>query len=86
MNIYYLIVNVIEDNNTREIYRLFLSANSYREAVDKAIEQYFDEESQAIENITVTEFYETSMIVSKTTADRIIADLNEYPMVEKEEL
>lgn len=85
MNIYYLIINVIEEN-TREIYRLFLSAGSYREAVDKAIEQYFDEDTQAIENITVTEFYETSMIVSKTTADRIVADLNEYPMIEKEKL
>ena len=85
MNIYYLIINVIEEN-ARETYRLFLSAGSYREAVGKAIEQYFDEESQAIENITITEFYETSMIVSKTTADRIIADLNEYPMIEKEKL
>ena len=85
MNIYYLIINVIEEN-ARETYRLFLSAGSYREAVDKAIEQYFDEESQAIENITITEFYETSMIVSKITADRIVADLNEYPMIEKEKL
>lgn len=83
MNTYYLIINVIEDN-TRKTYRLFLSATSYREAVDKALEQYFDEKSQAIENITVTEFYETDMFVSKSTADRIIADLNEYPVVEKE--
>ena len=85
MNIYYLIVNIIEDN-AREIYRLFISANSYREAVNKAMEQYFDEESQSIENITVTEFYETDMFVSKSTADHIIADLNEYPVVEKEKL
>ena len=85
MNIYYLIVNIIEDT-TRETYRLFISANSYREAVDKVMEQYFDEESQAIENITVTEFYETDMFVSKSTADRIIADLNEYPVIEKEKL
>lgn len=85
MNTYYLIINVIEDN-AREIYRLFVSAASYREAVDKAMEQYFDEDSQAIENITVTEFYETDMFVSKSTADRIIADLNDYPMVEKETL
>lgn len=85
MNIYYLIVNVIE-NNDRETYRLFISAASYREAVDKAMERYFDENSQAIENITVTEFYETDMFVSKSTADRIIADLNEYPVVEKEKL
>ena len=85
MNIYYLIVNIIEDN-TRETYRLFLSAASYREAVDKVMEQYFDEGSQAIENITVTEFYETDMFVSKSTADRIIADLNEYPVIEKEKL
>ena len=85
MNIYYLVINIIEDN-TREIYRLFISANSYREAVDKAMEQYFDEESQTIENITVTEFYETDMFVSKSTAERIIADLNEYPVVEKEKL
>lgn len=85
MNTYYLIVNVIEDN-TRETYRLFLSAASYREAIDKVMEQYFDEESQAIENITVTEFYETDMFVSKSTADRIIADLNEYPVIEKEKL
>ena len=85
MNIYYLIINVIEDT-TRETYRLFISAASYQEAVDKAMEQYFDEESQAIENITVTEFYETDMFVSKSTADRIIADLNEYPVVEKEKL
>ena len=85
MNIYYLIVNIIEDT-TRETYRLFISAASYQEAVDKAMEQYFDEESQAIENITVTEFYETDMFVSKSTADRIIADLNEYPVVEKEKL
>ena len=85
MNTYYLIVNIIEDT-TRETYRLFISANSYREAVDKAMEQYFDEGSQAIENITITEFYETDMFVSKSTADRIIADLNEYPVVEKEKL
>ena len=85
MNTYYLIVNIIEDT-TRETYRLFITANSYREAVDKVMEQYFDEESQAIENITVTEFYETDMFVSKSTADRIIADLNEYPVIEKEKL
>lgn len=85
MNIYYLIVNVIEDN-IRETYRLFLSADSYRDAVDKAMERYFDEESQAIEDITVTEFYETDMFVSKSTADRIVGDLNDYPVVEKEKL
>ena len=85
MNIYYLVINIIEDT-TRETYRLFISANSYREAVDKAMEQYFDEESQAIENITVTEFYETDMFVSKSTADCIIEDLNKYPVIEKEKL
>ena len=85
MNTYYLIVNIIEDT-TRETYRLFISAASYQEAVDKAMEQYFDEDSQSIENNTVTEFYETDMFVSKSTADRIIADLNEYPVVEKEKL
>ena len=85
MNTYYLIVNIIEDT-TRETYRLFISANSYREAVDKVMEQYFDEDSQAIENITVTEFYETDMFVSKSTADCIIEDLNKYPVVEKEKL
>ena len=85
MNIYYLVINIIEDT-TRETYRLFISANSYREAVDKAMEQYFDEESQTIENITVTEFYETDMFVSKSTAERIVADLNEYPVIEKEKL
>lgn len=85
MNIYYLIVNVIEDN-TRKIYRLFISATSYRDAINKVMEQYFDEESQTIEDITVTEFYETDMFVSKSTANRIIADLNDYPVVEKEAL
>lgn len=85
MNTYYLIINVIEEN-TRETYRLFISANSYYEAVSKAMGQYFDEDSQTIENITVTEFYETDMFVSKSTADRIIADLNDYPVVEKETL
>ena len=85
MNIYYLVINIIEDY-TRETYRLFISAASYREAVDKAMEQYFDEESQTIENITVTEFYETDMFVSKSTAERIVADLNEYPVIEKEKL
>ena len=85
MNIYYLIISVIEDN-TREIYRLFTPAASYQEAVSKVFEQLFDEESQTIENITVTEFYETDMFVSKSTADRIIADLNDYPVVEKEAL
>lgn len=85
MNTYYLIVNIIEDT-TRETYRLFISAASYQEAVNKVMEQYFDEESQAIENITVTEFYETDMFVSKSTAERIIADLNEYPVIEKEKL
>ena len=85
MNTYYLIVNIIEDT-TRETYRLFIPAASYQEAVDKVMEQYFDEDSQTIENITVTEFYETDMFVSKSTADRIIADLNEYPIVEKEKL
>ena len=85
MNTYYLIVNIIEDT-TRETYRLFIPAASYQEAVDKVMEQYFDEESQTIENITITEFYETDIFVSKSTADRIIADLNEYPAVEKEKL
>ena len=85
MNTYYLIVNIIEDT-TRETYRLFVSANSYREAVDKVMEQHFDEDSQSIENITITEFYETDMFVSKSTAERIIADLNEYPVIEKEKL
>lgn len=85
MNIYYLVINIIEDT-TREIYRLFIPANSYREAVNKAMEQYFDEESQTIENITVTEFYETDMFVSKSTADCIIEDLNKYPVIEKEKL
>lgn len=85
MNTYYLIVNIIEDT-TRETYRLFISAASYREAVDKVMKQYFDEDSQSIESITVTEFYETDMFVSKSTADSIIADLNEYPVVEKEKL
>lgn len=85
MNIYYLVVNVIEDN-TRETYHLFIFADSYREAVDKAMERYFDENTQAIENIAVTEFYETDMFVSKTTANRIIADLNKYPVIEKEKL
>ena len=85
MNIYYLVINIVEDT-TRETYRLFISAASYREAVDKVMEQYFDEDSQTMENITVTEFYETDMFVSKSTAERIIADLNEYPVVEKEKL
>lgn len=85
MNIYYFIINIIEEN-TREIYRLFILADSYRKALDKIMKQYFDEESQTIESITVTEFYETDMFVSKSTADRIIADLNEYPVVEKEKL
>lgn len=85
MNIYYLIINVIEDD-TRETYRLFLSATSYCDAINKAMEQYFDEESQAIEDISVTEFYETDMFVSKSTANRIIEDLNDYPVVEKEKL
>ena len=85
MNTYYLIVNIIEDT-TRETYHLFISAASYRDAIDKVMGQYFDEDSQSIENITVTEFYETDMFVSKSTADRIIADLNEYPVVEKEKL
>lgn len=85
MNTYYLVINVIE-GDTRETYRLFLSAASYREAVDKAMEQYFDEESQAIEDISVTEFYETDMFVSKSTANRIIEDLNDYPVAEKEKL
>lgn len=85
MNTYYLVINVIE-GDTRETYRLFLPAASYREAVDKAMEQYFDEESQSIEDISVTEFYETDMFVSKSTANRIIEDLNDYPVVEKEKL
>lgn len=85
MNTYYLIINIIEDN-TRETYRLFTPAASYQEAVSKVFEQLFDESSQAIESITVTEFYETDMFVSKSTADRIIADLNDYPVVEKETL
>lgn len=55
MNTYYLIINIIEDN-TRETYRLFLSAASYCDAINKAMEQLFDEDSQAIESITVTEF------------------------------
>lgn len=85
MNTYYLVINIIEDN-TRETYRLFLSAASYCDAINKAMEQYFDEESQTIEDISVTEFYETDMFVSKSTADRIIEDLNDYPVVEKEML
>ena len=85
MNIYYLIVNIIEDT-TRETYRLFISAASYREAVSKVFEQYFDEDSQSIENITVTEFYETDLFVSKSSAERIIENLNKYPVIEKEKM
>ena len=85
MNIYYLVVNVIEDT-VRETYRLFISAESYRNAINKAMDQYFDENTQVIEDITVTEFYETDMFVSKETADRIVADLSNYPVVEKEAL
>ena len=85
MNTYYLIVNIIEDT-TRETYRLFISAASYRDAIDKVMGQYFDEDSQSSENITVTEFYETDMFVSKSTADCIIEDLNKYPVIEKEKL
>ena len=85
MNTYYLIVNIIEDT-TRETYRLFISAASYRDAIDKVIGQYFDEDSQSIENSTVAGFWETEMFVSKATAERIIADLNEQPVVEKEKL
>lgn len=85
MNIYYLVINIIEDN-TRKTYRLFIFATSYRDAINKVMEQYFDEESQAIEDISVTEFYETDMFVSKSTADRIIEDLNDYPVIEKEDL
>ena len=85
MNIYYLIVNVLEDT-VRETYHLFISAESYRNAIDKAMDQYFDENTQAIETITVTEFYETDMFVSEATADRIIADLQKYPVIEKEAL
>ena len=85
MNIYYLVVNVIEDT-VRETYRLFISAESYRNAINKAMDQYFDENTQAIEDITVTEFYETDMFVSKETADRIVADLSNYPVVKKEAL
>lgn len=85
MNTYYLIANIIEDT-TRETYRLFISATSYQEAVSKVFEQYFDEDSQTIENITITEFYETDMFVSKSTADCIIEDLNKYPVIEKEKL
>lgn len=85
MNTYYLIINVIE-GDTRETYRLFLLAASYCDAINKTMEQYFDEESQTIEDISVTEFYETDMFVSKSTADRIIEDLNDYPVVEKEKL
>ena len=48
MNTYYLIVNIIEDT-TRETYRLFIPAASYREAVDKVMEQYFDEGGDAAE-------------------------------------
>lgn len=85
MNIYYFVINIIEDD-AREIYHLFTPAASYQEAVSKVFDQLFDENSQAIENITVTEFYETDMFVSKSTADRIVTDLNEYPVVEKEKL
>lgn len=85
MNTYYLVINIIKDN-TRKTYRLFLSVASYCDAINKAMEQYFDEESQTIEDISVTEFYETDMFVSKSTADRIIEDLNDYPVVEKEML
>lgn len=85
MNTYYLIINVIE-GDTRETYRLFLPSASYCDAINKTMEQYFDEESQTIEDISVTEFYETDMFVSKSTADRIIEDLNDYPVVEKEKL
>ena len=85
MNIYYLIISVIE-YNTREIYSLFTPAVSYKEAVYKFFEQLFDEDAKDIEIISLKQFYETDMFVSKTTADRIIADLNEYPVVEKEKL
>lgn len=82
MNIYYYIVKINESDNDTT-YHGFLSAANYSAAMEYLMTTLFDD-SQAIESIILREFYETDLMVSESTAKRIVADLENYPVYEEE--
>ena len=82
MNTYYYIVKVNDDDCDRTYHGFTLAAN-YQDAMSYLMDRLFDD-SQAIEYITLREFYETELMVSESTAKRIIADLEAYPVCEEE--
>lgn len=84
MNTYYYIVKVNDEDKNRTYYG-FTSATNYNSAMNYLMTNLFDD-SQAIEFITLREFYETDLMVSESTAKRIIADLVNYPTCEEEEI
>lgn len=83
MNIYYYIVKITEDDGIITTYHGFTSAESYRDAMNYLMDNMFNA-SQCIDSITMQEFYETDMLVSEETANRIIEDLAKYPVYKEE--
>lgn len=81
-NTYYYIVKVNDDDADRTYHGFTLAAN-YQDAMSYLMDHLFDD-SQCIEYITLREFYETDIMVSESTAKRIIADLDGYPVYEEE--
>ena len=81
-NTYYYTVKINDDDADRTYHGFTLAAN-YQDAMSYLMDNLFDD-SQCIESITLREFYETDIMVSESTAKRIIADLNSYPVCEEE--
>lgn len=81
-NTYYYIVKINDDDADRTYHGFTLAAN-YQDAMSYLMDHLFDD-SQCIESITLREFYETDLMVSESTAKRIIADLGSYPVYEEE--
>lgn len=81
-NTYYYIVKINDDDADRTYHGFTLAAN-YQDAMSYLMDHLFDD-SQCIEYITLREFYETDIMVSESTAKRIIADLDSYPVCEEE--
>lgn len=81
-NTYYYIVKINDDDADR-IYHGFTLAANYQDAMSYLMDNLFYD-SQCIESIALREFYETDLMVSESTAKRIIADLNSYPVCEEE--
>ena len=81
-NTYYYIVKINDDDADRTYHGFTLAAN-YQDAMSYLMDNLFDD-SQCIEFITLREFYETDLMVSESTAKRIVAELYNYPVCEEE--